>query len=40
VYLKCNPCIKLGSDSCPRGHFECMLKQNAEQIVKNCQAVD
>ena len=40
VDLKCNPCSKLGSDSCPRGHFECMLKQNAEQIVKNCQAVD
>jgi ADP-heptose:LPS heptosyltransferase len=36
VPLKCNPCSKLGSDSCPRGHFHCMIKQNVEQIVKNC----
>jgi ADP-heptose:LPS heptosyltransferase len=40
VDLKCSPCSKLGGDSCPRGHFECMLKQNIKQIVKNCQAVD
>ena len=36
VPLKCNPCSKLGSDSCPRGHFKCMNMQNVEQIVKNC----
>jgi ADP-heptose:LPS heptosyltransferase len=39
VDLKCNPCSKLGSNSCPRGHFKCMQKQNVEQVVKNCQAV-
>jgi ADP-heptose:LPS heptosyltransferase len=36
VSLKCNPCSKLGSNSCPRGHFKCMNMQNVEQIVKNC----
>jgi ADP-heptose:LPS heptosyltransferase len=36
VNLKCQPCSKLGSDQCPRRHFDCMLKQNIEQIVKNC----
>jgi len=36
VPLPCNPCSKLGSDKCPKGHFKCMLEQNAEQIVKNC----
>jgi len=35
VQLKCNPCSKLGSDKCPRGHFNCMHMQNVEQIVKN-----
>lgn len=35
VPLKCNPCSKLGSSKCPRGHFDCMHKQNIEQIVKN-----
>lgn len=38
--LPCNPCSKLGSDSCPRGHFDCMLKQNVEQIVKNCHSTE
>ncbi|PCJ67407.1 MAG: glycosyl transferase [Bacteroidetes bacterium] len=36
VSLKCNPCSKLGSNICPRGHFKCMNMQNVEQIVKNC----
>ena len=35
VQLNCNPCSKLGSDKCPRGHFNCMNMQNVEQIVKN-----
>ncbi len=39
VDLKCNPCSKLGSNSCPRGHFKCMQKQNVEQVVKNCQVL-
>ena len=36
VKLRCNPCSKLGSSECPRGHFKCMLQQDVEQIVKNC----
>lgn len=40
VSLPCNPCSKLGSDKCPREHFDCMLKQNVEQIVKNCPSTD
>ncbi|MDB4173780.1 glycosyltransferase family 9 protein [Bacteroidia bacterium] len=34
--LPCQPCSKLGSKKCPRGHFDCMLKQNVEELVKNC----
>jgi ADP-heptose:LPS heptosyltransferase len=40
VKLPCNPCSKLGTKKCPRGHFKCMNDQNVEQIVKNCQSVD
>lgn len=40
VSLQCNPCSKLGSDSCPRGHFKCMLDHNVEQVVKNCLSVE
>jgi len=40
VNLKCQPCSKLGSDLCPRAHFSCMLNQNVEQIVKNCESTD
>ena len=40
VPLNCNPCSKLGSDYCPRGHFKCMNLQNVEQIVKNCTSTE
>jgi ADP-heptose:LPS heptosyltransferase len=40
VVLACNPCSKLGSDYCPRGHFKCMNLQDVEQIVKNCTSAD
>ncbi len=36
VDLNCRPCSKLGSSSCPRGHFNCMNLQNVDEIVKNC----
>jgi ADP-heptose:LPS heptosyltransferase len=36
VDLKCRPCSKLGSKTCPKGHFDCMKLQNVEEIVKNC----
>jgi|TARA_B110000090_G_scaffold95728_1_gene107881 ADP-heptose:LPS heptosyltransferase len=40
VLLSCNPCSKLGSDYCPKGHFKCMNLQNVEQIVKNCSSTE
>jgi ADP-heptose:LPS heptosyltransferase len=39
VELGCRPCSKLGYDSCPNGHFNCMNSQNVEEIVKNCNSV-
>ena len=32
--LSCRPCSKIGFDSCPKGHFDCMKKQDVNQIVK------
>lgn len=40
VDLPCHPCSKLGNHSCPRGHFNCMKKQNVALILKNCQLKD
>lgn len=31
--LRCRPCSKLGYDKCPKGHFDCMKRQNALQIA-------
>ncbi len=31
--LSCRPCSKLGKQSCPKGHFNCMRKQNIPMIV-------
>lgn len=31
--LKCRPCSKIGFQSCPKGHFECMNRQNADEIA-------
>jgi len=31
--LKCRPCSKLGKDACPKGHFDCMIKQDVERLV-------
>lgn len=31
--LKCRPCSKIGFQSCPKKHFDCMLKQDEEKIV-------
>ncbi|MEK9600241.1 MAG: glycosyltransferase family 9 protein [Bacteroidota bacterium] len=33
VNLACHPCSKLGSDKCPRGHFNCMNMQDTKKIV-------
>lgn len=31
--LSCRPCSKLGKTNCPKGHFDCMKKQNIDTIV-------
>lgn len=32
--LKCRPCSKIGYGECPKGHFDCMMKQDVDQIVE------
>lgn len=32
--LNCRPCSKIGYKSCPKKHFDCMLKQDVNQITK------
>ena len=32
VELKCRPCSKIGYDKCPKGHFDCMNKQDLNEI--------
>ncbi len=27
LHLSCRPCSKIGFDKCPKGHFNCMMKQ-------------
>lgn len=31
--LGCRPCSKIGHQQCPKGHFDCMRKQDLAQIV-------
>lgn len=31
--LKCRPCSKIGYDKCPKGHFDCMMKQDSKAIA-------
>ena len=33
--LNCRPCSKIGFDSCPKSHFDCMMKQDIDGIVEN-----
>jgi ADP-heptose:LPS heptosyltransferase len=32
-HLSCRPCSKIGYDSCPKGHFNCMLQQDVDGII-------
>ena len=32
--LHCRPCSKLGSERCPKGHFRCMMDQEAAAIAR------
>lgn len=31
--LSCRPCSKLGFNSCPKNHFDCMMKQDFSEII-------
>ncbi|MBO6515805.1 MAG: glycosyltransferase family 9 protein [Bacteroidia bacterium] len=31
--LSCRPCSKIGHEKCPKGHFQCMMNQNLEEIA-------
>ena len=35
IELKCRPCSKIGYQKCPKKHFNCMLKQDLEGIVRS-----
>lgn len=35
--LSCRPCSKIGYQTCPKKHFNCMNQQNIEEIVENIQ---
>lgn len=32
--LSCRPCSKIGYDTCPKGHFQCMNRQNIDIIIQ------
>ena len=32
--LPCRPCSKIGHDTCPQGHFSCMLQHNIQAIAQ------
>lgn len=32
--LSCRPCSKIGFKQCPKGHFDCMKKQDTKAIIK------
>lgn len=32
--LGCRPCSKIGFNKCPKGHFNCMMKQDFEDLIK------
>jgi len=34
--LKCRPCSKIGYKKCPKGHFDCMNKQDLKGIAGKC----
>lgn len=35
--LNCRPCSKIGYQKCPKGHFDCMLKQDSSAISAQIQ---
>jgi ADP-heptose:LPS heptosyltransferase len=37
--LSCRPCSKIGHNTCPKGHFDCMLKQQTLEISEQITAL-
>jgi len=37
--LSCRPCSKIGFQSCPKKHFDCMMKQNSGEIAEYMNSV-
>jgi ADP-heptose:LPS heptosyltransferase len=35
--LSCRPCSKLGFEKCPKGHFDCMMKQDIKGIAEKAE---
>jgi ADP-heptose:LPS heptosyltransferase len=35
--LSCRPCSKLGFEKCPKGHFDCMMKQDIASIAEKAE---
>lgn len=33
--LSCRPCSKIGFQKCPKGHFNCMMKQDVNEIISD-----
>lgn len=33
--LKCRPCSKIGSESCPKKHFDCMMRQDVSYLLRS-----
>jgi ADP-heptose:LPS heptosyltransferase len=33
--LHCRPCSKIGHQKCPKGHFDCMRKQDCQSIISS-----
>ena len=40
VILSCNPCTKIGNSHCPRKHFDCMKRQDADFIIASITELD
>ena len=37
--LSCRPCSKIGHNTCPKGHFQCMLNQHSVEISEQITAL-
>jgi heptosyltransferase-2 len=31
--LSCRPCARFGRNACPKGHFDCMMKQDFDRLI-------